>query len=304
MSAARREERCAGRPRALALPTAHTLPFHPARSGRGRYTGIKLRLLELPPCLAALQGRNVFAIAATLRPETMCGQTNCWALPSASYGAFEHSEGGDVFVCSHRAARNMAFQGVFEHGFGKLRVLVEHVPGSELIGLPLHAPLSPYERVYMLPLPSIKMGKGTGIVTSVPSDSPDDYAALAELKKPKKQEFYGLQASWVDPFVAVPIIEVTGLGTCAAETVCTRLGVQGPGDAEKLAEAHDIVYTQGFYKGVMVAGQFAGKSVQEAKPLCKALLVSQGLAMTYLEPDKEVISRSDDECVVALVDQW
>jgi len=30
---------------------------------------------------------------------------------------------------------------------------------------------------------SIKEDKGTGIVTSVPSDSPDDFAALTDLKK-------------------------------------------------------------------------------------------------------------------------
>ena len=30
----------------------------------------------------------------------------------------------------------------------------------------------------MLPLLTISMGKGTGVVTSVPSDSPDDYRAL------------------------------------------------------------------------------------------------------------------------------
>ena len=30
---------------------------------------------------------------------------------------------------------------------------------------------------------SIKDDKGTGVVTSVPSDSPDDYAALLDLKK-------------------------------------------------------------------------------------------------------------------------
>lgn len=32
---------------------------------------------------------------------------------------------------------------------------------------------------------TIKEDKGTGIVTSVPSDSPDDYAALMDLKKNK-----------------------------------------------------------------------------------------------------------------------
>ncbi len=36
--------------------------------------------------------------------------------------------------------------------------------------------------VYALPMLTIKEDKGTGIVTSVPSDSPDDFAALRDLK--------------------------------------------------------------------------------------------------------------------------
>jgi leucyl-tRNA synthetase len=36
------------------------------------------------------------------------------------------------------------------------------------LGLPLSAPLAPFARVYTLPLLTISMGKGTGVVTSVP----------------------------------------------------------------------------------------------------------------------------------------
>lgn len=32
--------------------------------------------------------------------------------------------------------------------------------------------------------------------------------------------------------------------------------------------------------------------------------LSQGEAMVYMEPEKQVMSRSADECVVALCDQW
>ena len=55
------------------------------------FTGIKLKLMEIPAKLAALQGKNVFLIAATLRPETMYGQTNCWIAPEISYIAFQAS---------------------------------------------------------------------------------------------------------------------------------------------------------------------------------------------------------------------
>lgn len=33
-------------------------------------------------------------------------------------------------------------------------------------------------------------------------------------------------------------------------------------------------------------------------------LCPQGEAMIYMEPEKQVMSRSADECVVALCDQW
>lgn len=57
------------------------------------------------------------------------------------------------------------------------------IEGKDLLGLPLKAPLSSYEKVYSLPMMTISMTKGTGVVTSVPSDAPDDYAALMDLKK-------------------------------------------------------------------------------------------------------------------------
>ena len=54
--------------------------------------------------------------------------------------------------------------------------------GDDLLGLPLAAPHAVYETVYALPLLTISMKKGTGVVTSVPSDAPDDWAALRDLK--------------------------------------------------------------------------------------------------------------------------
>ena len=45
------------------------------------------------------------------------------------------------------------------------------------------APTTKFDHVFVLPLPTIKMDKGPGVVTSVPSDSPDDYAAYMDLMK-------------------------------------------------------------------------------------------------------------------------
>ncbi len=81
------------------------------------------------------------------------------------------------------------------------------------------------------------------MVTSVPSDSPDDYTALQDLvKKPKLREKYGVEDDWVLPFTVIPIIDIPGYGTTAAQTVCEQLKVQSQNDTAKLAEAKNLVY--------------------------------------------------------------
>ena len=76
--------------------------------------------------------------------------------------------------------------------FGVTKKLLD-LTGIDLMGLPLEAPNAKYERVYTLPLLTISMGKGTGIVTSVPSDAPDDYVSLKMLvDKPEWAEKYGI----------------------------------------------------------------------------------------------------------------
>lgn len=73
--------------------------------GPQEYTIIKLQVLEpFPPALAPLAGRRVFLGPATLRPETMYGQTNCFVLPDGKYGAFELA-GGDVVIVSERCGQ-------------------------------------------------------------------------------------------------------------------------------------------------------------------------------------------------------
>lgn len=110
----------------------------------------------------------------------MYGQSNCWVRPDMKYIAFLTVD-KEVFICTHRAARNMAYQG-FTAKEGVVNVLCE-LTGQDILGLALSAPLSFNEVIYTLPMLTIKEDKGTGVVTSVPSDSPDDYAALVDLKK-------------------------------------------------------------------------------------------------------------------------
>ena len=42
---------------------------------------------------------------------------------------------------------------------------------------------------------------------------------------------------------------------------------------------------------------------QDVKPILKQRLIERKEAVAYMEPEKTIISRSGDECVVALCDQ-
>ena len=89
---------------------------HDRSSGEGvgpqEYTLIKMKALDpLPSKLAKLGSAPIYLVAATLRPETMYGQTNCWIRPDMKYIAFKVcKEGEEIFVCTSRAAKNMAYQ--------------------------------------------------------------------------------------------------------------------------------------------------------------------------------------------------
>ncbi|KAJ3319550.1 cytosolic leucyl tRNA synthetase, partial [Blyttiomyces sp. JEL0837] len=301
---------------------------HDRASGEGvgvqEYTGIKLEVLldELvsvpldqrdkvkdksvgerltsPEVLSTIRGKKLYMVAATLRPETMYGQTNCYVGVDLDYGIFEVNE-KEAWICTERAAKNMTFQGLFATR-GEI-VKLASLKGLDLIGVPLKAPLAQFPKVYTLPMEGVLSTKGTGVVTSVPSDSPDDYITLQDLIK--KSAFYNVQLKWVEPFMPPkPIIQTPNYGNLAAVTAVQKHNIKSQKDKAQLALAKEDVYKEGFYSGVMLVGQFKGKQVLEAKPLIKDYLISQGLAFPYCEPEGLVISRSGDECVVTLADQW
>lgn len=283
---------------------------HDRQSGEGvdakEYTVIKLEVASLPASDArfdALRGQRVFLGAATLRPETMYGQTNCWVGPEIDYGAYQTCREGELIICTPRAAMNMAYQGL-THADKQVECLATF-KGTDLIGLPLKAPNSVYPLVYVLPMFSVSASMGTGIVTSVPSNAPADFVALKELKdkEPLRRKF-NIDDSMVFPFEPVPIIDSSNYGSISAEVVVKQLGIKSQNDAVNLEKAKDLVYKDDFYAGIMSIGAHKGKPVQEAKNAIRSEMIESGTAFVYYEPEKLVISRSGDECVVALTDQW
>lgn len=273
--------------------------------GPQEYTGVKMEVISWPEATAAqvsgfagTEGKKVFLVAATLRPETMYGQTNCFVGPDITYGLYE-SANNELFVITNRAARNMAYQAIFaEEGVIKK---VGELKGRDIVGTKIKAPFAINPEVWVLPMDGVLPTKGTGVVTSVPSDSPDDYATLMDLRK--KAEFYKIQPEWA-AFDPVPVISTPNYGDLIAPTLCQQMKIQSQKDVKQLTEAKDIAYKEGFFNGTLLQGDFKGETVQDAKVKVRDQMIGQGLAFKYAEPESLIMSRSADECVVALVDQW
>ncbi|GIX60984.1 leucyl-tRNA synthetase [Babesia caballi] len=324
---------------------------HDRAEGEGattqEYTVIKMRVEDSPfdplsslgpiyePFKDVLASKQLFLLAATLRPETMYGQTNCFVLPEGSYdvvlglsspklnfndcGVVETIMGVEeavkscdcLYITSARAAMNMAYQGlVLLRSPGSAPSLSElhavaRCSGQELIGAALSSPLSVHPRIYVLPMTTISMEKGTGIVSCVPSDSPDDYITLFEIHKKAAyyKEKYNVDAVHCS-LDAVPVIEIPGLGTCAAQLLCQQEKVASNKDSVKLERCKEVLYKRGFYEGIMAVGPYTGRKVSEVKDTIREEMVRSQQAFVYYEPTKRVVARSGDVCIVALCNQW
>lgn len=275
------------------------------------YTALKLKVKEWSPKLADKvkgkipDGANVFFVPATLRPETAYGQVCCFVGPKISYGIFKASE-KEYYVFTKRAAWNLAFQGTFfdvDH-FAKDETELPPVlefTGSDAVGTLVEPPLSIHSEVRILPMESVLATKGTGVVASVPSDSPDDYATVLDLIK--KADYYGIKKEWADVEIK-PIIDTPSYGNICAKYLVEKMKISSPKDAKQLAEAKDLAYKEGFYKGTMLVGEYKGQTVEVAKPKVRDDLIKAGKAFAYAEPAGQVVSRSGDECVVAHLGQW
>ena len=311
------------RPTIYSIDQGQACADHARSEGEGtgpqEYTLIKIRVLDTADlcarvgCDAAeLAGRVVYLVAATLRPETMYGQTNVFVLPTGEYGMYAMKD-GEVFVCSKRSVVNMSFQNMTE-ATGEVVSVGEPFQGRAILGIAVQAPNAVHPKVYCLPLLSISMGKGTGVVTSVPSDAPDDYIALRDLQRNEGnvRDEYGITEEMC-AFDVVPIITIPGgdedlgiesWGPCSAVTGCEVLKVKNQHDSKKLIKIKKSCYNKGFYQGVMEVGSQKGCLVKDAKAAVRAEMLAAGTAAVYWEPESLVVSRNGDECVVAFVDQW
>lgn len=278
---------------------------HDRSTGEGvgpqEYTLVKMKITGNQSEKLKSIKQTIYLVAATLRPETLYGLTNAWVHPDVKYIAFKTTINNEIWICTNRGARNLSYQG-YTQVDGKIDIVAE-LTGSDLLGTALSVPFTKHTTVYVLPMLTVKEDKGTGIVTSAPSDSPDDYAALTDLKKKQAlREKYNIKLEMLhDP---IPIIDVPGMGNLSAVTAYEQFKIQSQNDRDKLLEAKELCYLKGFYDGILLVGEFAGKKIQDIKKPFKQNLYDNNQAHLYYEPEKKIISRSADECVVALCNQW
>jgi leucyl-tRNA synthetase len=243
--------------------------------------------------------KDKFLVAATLRPETIYGQTNLWVNPSIVY--WEIKIDNETWIVSEQCIEKLKYQGRNIKIIGKTK---EH-----LLGKKVSAPMINRELI-ILPSSFVDPDVGTGIVTSVPSDAPYDYVALREIQDNKELEKrYGFdfkQIEEIEEIDVIPIIKTKKYGDKAGVKVVEDAGIVLQND-KRLEELTQQVYKEGFHNGVMndLCGKYSGMSVKEAKEKVKEDLIKRKVADKMYETSRKALSRSGGKIIVAVLDnQW
>jgi len=248
--------------------------------------------------LLKFEGEDHLLVAATLRPETVFGQTNIWVDGNGTYT--KAKVGDEIWIMSQKMPFKLRLQGHEVEELGK-------VSGRDLIGNKYLAPQIEKE-IIVLPSKFCDASIGSGIVTSVPSDSPDDYQGLVDLQNSASDcDVWGLDHEYIKSIKPLAILDSGEMGTLPAPNLCKKLGIKNQTQRAKLEKAKQDLYMHSFNHGVMLesAGFVAGKPVEEARDMVKNKLVDGGKATIYYELTGPVQSRWLADCVVKIVDnQW
>ena len=260
------------------------------------FTLIKLRFQE----------DSQYIMCATLRPETMYGQTNIWIDPDTSYAKIKvpveikDEKKTEIWIVSKECAEKLKYQidGITDAG---------EIHSKEMLGNFCHAPAVDRD-VIILPSDFCDPNIGSGIVTSVPSDAPHDYMGLQDLKTTKSLwEKYGLDHDKLMEIELIPIINTPGYGEFPAKELCEKLGIKSQNDEGKLEKAKKELYKLGFHTGTMNdnCGPYAGLKVTEAKDKMKQDLIDNGDASIMHDLSEEVICRCGSPVIIKRYDdQW
>jgi leucyl-tRNA synthetase len=248
-----------------------------------------------------LSGTSEYLVSATLRIETILGVTNIWLHPDVKYVRSEVNN--ERWIVSKEALAKLTEQQ------RKTRIIGE-VLGKDLIGKTVEE----YNGKKVLILPGLFCApdKGTGIVHSVPSDSPDDWIALQDLQRNHTLcEKYSLDYRTIEEIRAIPVLNTPDYGDVPAMRLCEEFGIAHQTDEKKLLEARKALYRKSFYQSTMnsLYRNFCGKNLEgmkvtEAKEVIKKELLNHGFELFY-ELTGPVVCRCLTICIPKLVsDQW
>jgi len=243
--------------------------------------------------------KDMYICAATLRPETVFGQTNMWANPDVEY-ATALVDDKEKWIVSKECVEKLKDQ------LKKVEI-IGSIKGKEFIGKYCTAPIINKDLI-ILPAKFSDPKVGTGLVTSVPSHAPFDWQALEDLKKnPSELKKYGISPEVFKELDPISIIKVEGFGEHPAKDVIEKLGIKSQEEYEKLKEALHTIYTKEHHTGTMKenCGEYSGLSVAITKEKVKKRLLEEGLADVMWEPTEEVICRCTTRCHVKILEnQW
>ncbi|MDP3026511.1 MAG: leucine--tRNA ligase [Nanoarchaeota archaeon] len=238
-----------------------------------------------------------YLVAATLRPETVFGETNFWVNPDVNYIKAEVND--EKWIVSEECIEKLKNQDRKINILGKIN-------GKELIGKYCRAPLINKE-IIILPAEFSNPKIGTGLVTSVPSDAPYDYIALRDLQgNEAEMKKYKLNLEEIRKIKPIPIIESKEWGDLPAVKIVEKMQIKNQKDP-KLEEATKIIYKAGFYSGKMNknCGKYFGMNVVDAKVKMKEEMKSKGLLEEFYELSGKVICRCLTPSIIKIVsDQW
>ncbi|MBI2136599.1 leucine--tRNA ligase [Candidatus Woesearchaeota archaeon] len=242
--------------------------------------------------------KDGYLVAATLRPETVFGQTNMWVNPNIDY--VKANVSGEIWYVSKECTDKLILQ-------EKSVKILGTAHGKEFLGKDCVAP-GIEKSIIILPATFCDPNIGTGMVTSVPSHAPFDWIALHDLQNDEAAcKKYNLDFNKIKSIQPISLIKLEGWEEHPAVQICKEWNIKSQHEKEKLENAKKEIYKAEHFKGIMKqnTGKYSGMKVDVAKDQIKKDLINKGIADIFYELTGKVVCRCLTPCTVKIVaDQW
>ncbi len=243
-----------------------------------------------------------YILTATLRHDTVLGITNIFIHPDITY--VKAKVDNEIWIIGEKAADMLKYQGYVVETISKIK-------GDVLIGketLEFDG-----NKVPVLPADFLDPKIGTGIVHSVPSDSPDDLIALKELQG--NQELinkYGLDSEKIRKINPIAVLNTPEYGDIPASEMLKKYKITSQKQRDKLENAKKEIYRISHYTATFnnlyqkkFSKNLEGMKVEDGKDIIKNELIEKGFAVMFYELTGKVVCRCLTECIIKMVeDQW